>query len=271
MNKQLKILSLSLVTICTLFSCACNKKTSKKTEEITQTLKQDSIKTESDAMEKPESKQTFGGIVNTETTEKSALNSVKDSLLTDTKITKDKNANTDIDLAKNEAKQGEARKIGDNDTKTDNKKNSGFGPVVTPTVNPNSEPIVPKKPPVIIYKMKADYSNNIPVILSADKKSVIRYPAPGDLFFEGKISRPTALANGFYLDNRGVNENVAFVSFTYDDYLNFKKAPTAEELFNAVIDDNPLLEIYQLKDIGRSPEELNKVIEMGNLKENYVK
>ncbi len=129
----------------------------------------------------------------------------------------------------------------------------------------DSEPIVPKKPPVIIYKMKADYSNNIPVVLSADKKSIVRYPAPSDLFFEGKISRPTALANGYYLDNRGINENVAFTSYTYDDYLNLKKAPTAKDLFVVIIDNNPLIEIYQLKDVERNAETLNELIKAGKI------
>ena len=73
-------------------------------------------------------------------------------------------------------------------------------------------------PPTIIYKTRADYSNNVPIILSEDKTVILSYPAPADLKPDGAFSTPTLLKNGYLLDNRGVNANVAFLKMSYQEY-----------------------------------------------------
>lgn len=99
-------------------------------------------------------------------------------------------------------------------------------------------------PHVLIYKTSGDYSNNVPVILSDDKATVVSYPDIKDVYTNGKLAFPDQLANGFLLDNRGINKNVAFTSYTYEEYSNLKKTPSVKELLEKVIDKDPLTELY---------------------------
>jgi hypothetical protein len=100
-------------------------------------------------------------------------------------------------------------------------------------------------PPCIIYKTKSDYSKNIPVILSDDRTRIVSYPDVKDVYFKGELAYPTALNDGFLLDNRGIGPNVAFLSITYDQYSKMLKTPSSGELFALIIDKYPLKEMYQ--------------------------
>lgn len=99
-------------------------------------------------------------------------------------------------------------------------------------------------PPTIVYKTKKDYFDKVPVTLSDDKTAVVNYPAPKDLIFEGKPAYPTRLENGFLLDNRGINANVAFLKINYEDYAKLEVSPTLEELNGLILDNDPLEEMY---------------------------
>ena len=59
-------------------------------------------------------------------------------------------------------------------------------------------------PPCIIYRTRSDYSMYVPVTLSADKIKIVSYPDIKDIYFNGKLSVLTLLADGFLLDNRGI-------------------------------------------------------------------
>ena len=121
-------------------------------------------------------------------------------------------------------------------------------------------------PPVVVYKTTKDYSRNVPVGLSADGTRVVSYPAVSDVC---GLPYPTPLADGYLLDNRGIGRDVAFLSYTYEEYAALPATPSPEELLEKVIDKHPLLEIhflgnrYQYKDIVR---ELNERIEAGELR-----
>lgn len=65
--------------------------------------------------------------------------------------------------------------------------------------------------PVIVYKTKSDYFNLVPVVLSDDKSKIISYPSPTDI---NSSLLPTKLKNGYLIDNKGIQPNVAFLSFT---------------------------------------------------------
>ncbi len=124
-------------------------------------------------------------------------------------------------------------------------------------------------PPVYIYKTVNDYLVNVPVILSEDKKQIVSYPAPGDLMIGSKLSVPTKLANGYLLDNRGINKNVAFLNYSYSEYYNLKKSPSIEELKSKIKDSNPLSEMYycgKKSDFKNIEKELNKIIREEGLK-----
>lgn len=99
-------------------------------------------------------------------------------------------------------------------------------------------------PPVIIYKTKSDYRHNVPIILSADKKEIIMYPAPRDVFYQGEYATPFELRNGYLLDRRGINENVAFIAYTYEEYANLKASPSLEDLFEMILDNDPITEMW---------------------------
>ena len=129
-------------------------------------------------------------------------------------------------------------------------------------------------PPTIVYKMKNDYSQNVPVILSADKLNIVSYPAVEDVILNGQYPIPTKLNNGYYLDNRGIGPNVAFTKYTYEQYSKFRGTPTVEDLSAAIIDKDPLTEMYdcgnrlRFKDIEA---ELNQLIESGDLVKKCTK
>jgi len=99
-------------------------------------------------------------------------------------------------------------------------------------------------PQTIIYKTRKDYAQFIPVTLSEDKSEIVSYPHPKDVFRNGELAYPTELKNGYLLDNRGIDVNVAFLNVTYEDYSKMEKAPLLEELFSMILDNDPLLDFY---------------------------
>jgi len=125
------------------------------------------------------------------------------------------------------------------------------------------EPIM-ASPPCIIYKTKADYSKQVPVILSDDKMKITSYPDVSDIRKQGDKVYPVVLSNGFLLDNRGIGPNVAFLDITYDEFLKNTKTPYPEDLFQQILDADPLLEMYQCGSryqYGEMIAELNQLIE----------
>ncbi|MCF8367801.1 MAG: hypothetical protein K9G76_02075 [Bacteroidales bacterium] len=123
-------------------------------------------------------------------------------------------------------------------------------------------------PAVIIYKTSGKYFNNVPVSLSADKKSVVSFPGPKDIYYKGEFSYPSLLENGYFLDNRGIDENTAFLKITYEEYSKFEKAPTSDEIMEMVLDNNPFTEMYHCGsrfDYKNLESELNDIITNGRL------
>lgn len=131
-----------------------------------------------------------------------------------------------------------------------------------------SHPVAVSSPPVYIYKMRKDYSQHVPVIMNPERTKIISYPAPTDLTTNGKLALPTPLHDGYWLDNRGINAQVAFLSYTYEEYSRFTDAPSMAELTEHILDKHPLTEFracgrradYKDKDIVN---ELNRLIDSG--------
>ncbi len=99
-------------------------------------------------------------------------------------------------------------------------------------------------PTTYVYKTTKDYTNNVPVILTDDKSEIASYPHPTDVYYQGKLALPYALENGYLLDNRGINTNVAFLSLTYEEYAKLEQPPSMEEMMNMLVDKDPLAELY---------------------------
>ncbi|MBN1251462.1 MAG: hypothetical protein JXA16_04965 [Bacteroidales bacterium] len=117
--------------------------------------------------------------------------------------------------------------------------------------------------PALVYKTTKNYNNNVPIILSEDKKEIVSYPAPTDLKVGSNFALPTKLKNGYLLDNRGISKNVAFLKLTYQEFSNLEKAPSTKELMDLIIDDNPLKELYKCglrSDYKNIEPELNNII-----------
>lgn len=98
-------------------------------------------------------------------------------------------------------------------------------------------------PNAVIYKTKMDYSQLVPVNLDATKSRIVSYPHPTDV---SRNSTPLKLINGWLLDRRGITQNSAFTSFTYDEYSKFTNAPKIRILQEKIIDDDPFIAIIQL-------------------------
>lgn len=123
-------------------------------------------------------------------------------------------------------------------------------------------------PQVIIYKTKTDYYNNVPVTISEDKLEITAYPGIKDIFYNGKLAYPAKLNNGFLLDNRGINNNTAFLEYTYEQYSKLEATPTADELLANILDKDPIAEMYNCGskyDFKDLVTELNKAIDENNL------
>lgn len=97
---------------------------------------------------------------------------------------------------------------------------------------------------IVIYKTTKDYRHNVPVTLSEDKSQVVSYPHPTDLFVGEDLALPTQLDNGYLLDNRGIGKNVAFLTYTYEEYSNLQTLPSLRELYENIIDKDPLTELW---------------------------
>lgn len=122
--------------------------------------------------------------------------------------------------------------------------------------------------PCIVYKTKADYSKNLPVILSADKSRIASFPDVSDIRRQGEQVYPTMLEGGFLLDNRGISPDVVFLSLTYDEYGSREKTPLAADLMPLILDRDPITEMYRCgnrSDYGDMVTELNKLIQSGQL------
>ena len=99
-------------------------------------------------------------------------------------------------------------------------------------------------PKVVIYQTKKDYSKLVPVMLSDDKQSIESYPDIKDVYFNGSLAYPTPLHKGYWLDNRGININVAFINLTYEEYSKLPHTPLPDELMKMLTDVQPLVSMY---------------------------
>lgn len=119
--------------------------------------------------------------------------------------------------------------------------------------------VVAAMPQAIVYKTTADFSNLVPVIMNSEKTRIISYPAPSDLYYNGKLSVPTALKNGYWLDNRGINENVVFLKYTYNEYRSLTTAPPLKEMLKNIAEKYPLTELYYCGPRNRFKNELTEL------------
>lgn len=125
-------------------------------------------------------------------------------------------------------------------------------------------------PHLLVYKTRKNYRNLVAVQLSADKKTIISYPAPEDVKAMGNAILPTTLKQGYLIDNRGIDANVAFLDITYKQYAKLKSAPAVDKLYAMIKDKAPLTLLCDcgLKSTYAHPEEdINTLLAANKLKE----
>lgn len=103
-------------------------------------------------------------------------------------------------------------------------------------------PAVSAMPKAVIYRTSRPAAELVPVQLSASG-ALISFPAPGDLTAE---STPLALADGWWLDRRGVSLNTAFTRWSYGEYRAMKQAPTPGQIMQAIVPDIKVTECRTL-------------------------
>ncbi len=124
------------------------------------------------------------------------------------------------------------------------------------------------RPPALVYKTKADYSDKVPVILNEAKTVIVSYPDPRDLKNADGFLKPVVLKNGYLLDLKGINQQVAFLSMSYENYSALEKAPSMDELEKMIIDRDPLVELCNCGNhipVENAVKEINRMIRKGTL------
>ncbi|MCQ2279798.1 MAG: hypothetical protein MJZ49_03220 [Bacteroidales bacterium] len=119
-------------------------------------------------------------------------------------------------------------------------------------------------PPTFIYKTKKDYSQYVPVGYAS--KHITSYPDPRDVKVGDKLMTPTALADGYWLDNRGISTETAFLSYTYEEYAALPSVPN--DLYQKLLDTDPITEMWDCgpRHTWENPEkDINKLIKTNQL------
>ncbi len=128
------------------------------------------------------------------------------------------------------------------------------------------QPAFTPGPQAIVFKTRADYSDKVAITLSEDRTKVVAYPHPRDIARENGLPYPTQLAEGYLLDNQGINRQVAYTSYTMEEYAALPEPPNVQELLARVIDKDPLLKMCNCGNRSRYENpvaEINTMIGQG--------
>lgn len=126
---------------------------------------------------------------------------------------------------------------------------------------------------VFVYRTKKDYFYHVPVLLSADKQSIVSYPHPNDLKIGNNLRLPSKLDNGYLLDNRGISVYVGFLNISYLEYSKLSTSPSIDQLQKMLLDNDPLTEFYDLGiryRYNNLEKEINKIIRNNQLT-NFIR
>lgn len=122
-----------------------------------------------------------------------------------------------------------------------------------------TSPVVAALPNHIIYRMRDDYANLVPVTLDQNG-NIASYPDPVDIT---ETCKPVALGDGWYLDRRGVGRNTAFTNYTYEQYHALDKVPSIDELKAHIIARNVIVELWLCGTADRTIDEYKQLVKDG--------
>jgi hypothetical protein len=144
-----------------------------------------------------------------------------------------------------------------------------FSLLITFSFSCEKEPILGTDPcdatgPIVVYKTKKDYQNNITVQLSKNNKEITAYPGHSDAIRQA----PILLANG-YLLKQMVGD--AYLSITIKEYSDTTINWESKNLIDYVIDIDPYLEKYECCECtGKDTALINLLIKENRLAECKV-
>lgn len=104
----------------------------------------------------------------------------------------------------------------------------------------DSNPSIAMLPRQQIYRTSVPSDSLVPVSIADGH--VVGFPAPADL----RGGMPERLADGWYLDHRGVNMTTRFTTWTYAEYMAMPHAPSPGEILNHLDADVAVTEIVAL-------------------------
>ncbi|MGZ5303277.1 MAG: hypothetical protein ACXWDO_04140, partial [Bacteroidia bacterium] len=107
-----------------------------------------------------------------------------------------------------------------------------------------------------------EYKKNVAVTLSDDKSEVIAYPGTNDVFYRGLPAYPYSLKDDYWLDNRGINKNTAFIDMSYEAYSKLPEPPSPLELYEMIIDKDPIIEIFNCGNRNQFRNEISELNDM---------
>lgn len=109
------------------------------------------------------------------------------------------------------------------------------------TVRPGTLSEKAQYPMARIYQMNGDWSDLVSVGMRGSE--LVSFPAPSDLT---TASRPIRLADGYWLDSRGVGAATAFTRYTYAQYMALPAPPDAKTLIEAIVPGARVTRVVEL-------------------------
>lgn len=119
----------------------------------------------------------------------------------------------------------------------------------------NSKP-VNTIPNATAFRMSGDYADNVAITLNPNG-SLAYFPDPSDI---SSASAPTALGNGWWLNNQGISANSVFTRYTFAEYAALNTVPSQATLKAAVIPGAKVTEMRELPfSITEAPLHLDSI------------
>ena len=98
-------------------------------------------------------------------------------------------------------------------------------------------------PQAVIYQMNGAWQDFVPVTLDAAGRAITNFPAVSDI---NASQQPVALADGWWLDCRGINPTTAFTGYTYSRYAALAETPSPQTLMASLLPDAKITRIVKI-------------------------
>lgn len=105
------------------------------------------------------------------------------------------------------------------------------------------------RPRALVYKTNVPCPDKVAISLNSSRTAVLSYPAPSDV---SAASAPLPLADGWWLDRRGLGPNPAFIDMTYGQYAALPTAPSPAELMKMILPD---VRVTEARRLDMTPQE----------------